>query len=785
MKSTTCDNSANNSTSALLQKRDADGREATITTASIEAYSVEDVAAEQATDPAAESIKKPTPKRAMVLIGMPPPALPPRPVFPPELDQCQIQSSGDGGSSKYNAQMQTYLSSLRQDYEKQLKGYDLLKKIAHKDEYFASVVVEELDAMDEDPFTLDSFENLMRLHASKGKDFILARVTTQDPNDETKLYHSYYGAHQINKVLFRTQPDEGLLHRMKARNPLNNMLVVGDVHYYIISAQDINAIKPSPAVRSSNSSVSSHSSRMSRYSKLAAQAIASQPASARSSPILGSDMSLFSRSSDVESPISTVPPLLAMMVMEIDQHDGNTTSTYEAQPDTPSHGTSSRSRRGSCMSTCSASTTPTVPQVAFQPGKPSRLRQAINSTKQCTGNSQISGSTAAAGPTSSLAVIQDRSRQGELNFSDPLHSPTSPPLRHQHNVLPTHQSQSPLFQSLMDGRIRSRSNTTSSIRSNKSNPPSPTSAVSDRSHGSKSSAATDASEIAIFTPSAPPSPSSTSPTSASLVEKVESATYTFKYLASDDDFLLRSVVRQNFKVNALEPWDAVLFTISNNALREYSGNQVGEPTPQPPSPTPTSSLTQNQGPSDNQTQTPAEDAPPSRSATELGHSNVVVDVAATQNSANNGVIGSLGMSRSMPSLPSAGSGVLSTPVPPSSSSSSSSLFPHSTSPPSFSSASTTSTTAGPTLSKHDSGHASTAFPPTVDSTYVGIGSSSGHSSGSREGVLRPIPTNFSSVSEGHLLHHHHRPHYHQHAAQQRKSSGTKIRQAFSKFFSLA
>ncbi|KAI8351885.1 hypothetical protein B0O80DRAFT_368381, partial [Mortierella sp. GBAus27b] len=100
--------------------------------------------------------------------------------------------------------------------------------------------VDELDALDEDPFTLDSFENLMRLHASKGKDFIVARVTTQDPNDEAKLYHSYYGAHQINKVLFRTQPEEGLLHRMKARNPLNNMLVVGDVHYYTISAKDVN-----------------------------------------------------------------------------------------------------------------------------------------------------------------------------------------------------------------------------------------------------------------------------------------------------------------------------------------------------------------------------------------------------------------------------------------------------------------------------------------------------------------------------------------------------------------
>ncbi|KAG0328080.1 hypothetical protein BGZ99_006253 [Dissophora globulifera] len=114
--------------------------------------------------------------------------------------------------------MQNYLSDVRKAYENQLKGYDALKTLAQEDTYFTTAVVEELDAMDEDPFTLDSFENLMRTHASKGKDFILARVTTQDPTDETKLYHSYYGAHQINKVLFRTQPEEGLLHRMKARN---------------------------------------------------------------------------------------------------------------------------------------------------------------------------------------------------------------------------------------------------------------------------------------------------------------------------------------------------------------------------------------------------------------------------------------------------------------------------------------------------------------------------------------------------------------------------------------
>ncbi|KAF9284934.1 hypothetical protein BGZ68_004285, partial [Mortierella alpina] len=218
-------------------------------------------------DPAAETgQKKPTPKRAMILTGLPTPTLPPRPVFPPELEHYQVHGYGLNGRDEYNAQMQAYLSSLRQDYERQLKNYETLKTLVEEDTYYTTVEIDQLDALDEDPFTLDSFENLMRMHANKGKDFILARVTTQDPNDDTKHYYSYYGAHQINKVLFRTQPDEGLLHRMKARNPLNNMLVVGDVHYYIVSADEINAVKPLPRIHSSGSSVSSHSSRMSRCS---------------------------------------------------------------------------------------------------------------------------------------------------------------------------------------------------------------------------------------------------------------------------------------------------------------------------------------------------------------------------------------------------------------------------------------------------------------------------------------------------------------------------------------
>lgn len=149
------------------------------------------------------------------------PTLPPKPILPAELEDFQINFINNRNTihtDAFSQQLDAYLISLRQDYQRQLQDYESLKAIVKENPYFSATVVAELDAQDEDPFTLDSFENLMRLHAAKGKDFILARVMTQDPNDETKHYHSYYSAHQINKVLFRTQPDEGLLHRMKARN---------------------------------------------------------------------------------------------------------------------------------------------------------------------------------------------------------------------------------------------------------------------------------------------------------------------------------------------------------------------------------------------------------------------------------------------------------------------------------------------------------------------------------------------------------------------------------------
>ncbi|KAF8950270.1 hypothetical protein BGZ52_003102, partial [Haplosporangium bisporale] len=508
----------------------------------------------------------------------------------------------------FSQQLDAYLTSLRQDYQRQLQDYESLNAIAKEDPYFSATVVAELDAQDEDPFTLDSFENLMRLHAAKGKDFILARVMTQDPNDETKHYHSYYSAHQINKVLFRTQPDEGLLHRMKARNPLNNMLVVGDVHYYIITAEAINAIKPLPTVRSSSSSILSHSSRMSRCSKLAAQAIATQPASARSSPILGSDCSLFSRGTsptpfDAELPVSIIPPIMAQSVMLADYEEQlrqrhKTNSPMMSPVSSPCSLVNINERTsvpGISSRRSSVSSNHSAP--GFQPGRPSRLRQAIR-PEEIQEPSPFPGD-------------QPQGLTSALEHQEQRFISSSPPSSSSMPHLPTHSSpsQSPLFQNLMvtsgQKQSRSRCNTVSSISSDESG----NSTTSHISHASQCSSAladypggspllASSSPSTSFAPSTPtmphsssPSPSnSSSPSTPTMSHSSSSseAFYQFKYMASDDDFLLRSTVRQLFKANALESWDAILFTISNNALHEnqqgITPHDMNNPLPPLPSP---------------------------------------------------------------------------------------------------------------------------------------------------------------------------------------------------------
>lgn len=102
---------------------------------------------------------------------------------------------------------------------------------------------EELDEIDGniyETFTLEEIRCLILAYREKDKDFLLARVTTPDPENGNLFYHFYYSAAEINRVLFRIEANRRLLHRMKVKNPLNNMLISGQILYYKIPMEKID-----------------------------------------------------------------------------------------------------------------------------------------------------------------------------------------------------------------------------------------------------------------------------------------------------------------------------------------------------------------------------------------------------------------------------------------------------------------------------------------------------------------------------------------------------------------
>lgn len=102
-------------------------------------------------------------------------------------------------------------------------------------------LVDVIDANSLEAISLESYSTLALCAKDAGKDFILAQVTTADPKDPSRVFHSYYLGHNINKLAFRQEFDLGLLHRMRAKNPLNNMEIDGNISYFSISAIGIEA----------------------------------------------------------------------------------------------------------------------------------------------------------------------------------------------------------------------------------------------------------------------------------------------------------------------------------------------------------------------------------------------------------------------------------------------------------------------------------------------------------------------------------------------------------------
>lgn len=63
--------------------------------------------------------------------------------------------------------------------------------------------LDEIDADAHETFTLEEMRKLILTYRKKDKDFLIARVTTPDPEDQSVFYNFYYAAAEINRVLFR------------------------------------------------------------------------------------------------------------------------------------------------------------------------------------------------------------------------------------------------------------------------------------------------------------------------------------------------------------------------------------------------------------------------------------------------------------------------------------------------------------------------------------------------------------------------------------------------------
>lgn len=103
-----------------------------------------------------------------------------------------------------------------------------------------NIQTDEIDANAYETFTLEEMKKLILSYRKKNKDFLIARINTPDPGDQTVLYNFYYSAAEVNRVLFKFSANKRSLHRMKVKNPLNNMYIVGQVFYYKISIENID-----------------------------------------------------------------------------------------------------------------------------------------------------------------------------------------------------------------------------------------------------------------------------------------------------------------------------------------------------------------------------------------------------------------------------------------------------------------------------------------------------------------------------------------------------------------
>jgi hypothetical protein len=85
-------------------------------------------------------------------------------------------------------------------------------------------------------FTLERFKDLVVSHFRNGLDFIIAEIATRGHTGGS-IFHSFYSASEINRILFCVDEANRLLYRVRTRNPINNLDAVGEVKYYRLTRE--------------------------------------------------------------------------------------------------------------------------------------------------------------------------------------------------------------------------------------------------------------------------------------------------------------------------------------------------------------------------------------------------------------------------------------------------------------------------------------------------------------------------------------------------------------------
>ena len=114
-----------------------------------------------------------------------------------------------------------------------------------------TVTEKEIDTInleDMDAIMNTSFKQLLKESVSNHVGLIIGRVRTRDKaNFRKKYYHNYYGPNLI-KILFKTfsTAEEQILRSryhvdfpLNAKDPLTNQVIVGEVEFYKIDADEI------------------------------------------------------------------------------------------------------------------------------------------------------------------------------------------------------------------------------------------------------------------------------------------------------------------------------------------------------------------------------------------------------------------------------------------------------------------------------------------------------------------------------------------------------------------